>query len=70
MNLMAELNANAKGYKLVSNGGGDSCYLWCEQYLNCSIVQVSKAENMVPKEYERSCNINNWNNCWEEMFNH
>jgi hypothetical protein len=27
MNLMAELNANAKGYKLVSNGGGDSCYL-------------------------------------------
>jgi hypothetical protein len=36
-NLMAELYANAKWYKLVSNGGGDSRNVQCEQYLNHSI---------------------------------
>jgi hypothetical protein len=64
-NLTAKLNANAKGYNLVSNGGTSdrSCSLRCEQYLNYTEL-VSKAdptigdEKQTPEEYPNSCDEN------------
>jgi hypothetical protein len=70
---MAELNANAKGYKLVSNGGrGDSRSIRCQQYLNHSILARKKDEdignenqsdeNRAPKEYQMTSNTNDRKN--------
>jgi hypothetical protein len=64
-NLMAQLNANANGYKLANNGGSNSHRsLRCEQYFK----PVSKAnatigdENRAPKEYRKTSNSNDRNN--------
>jgi hypothetical protein len=63
--LMAQLNANAKGYKLANNGGFNSSrFLRCEQYFK-PVTNANPTicdENMAPKEYRKTSNSNDRKN--------